>query len=114
MPDLSTWDADRTEDTAARIAAQPVSIVVIRDGATLAAQTVRVEPYGGWPDQQRGENATTANAGVIVTGYKDHATIADTDLQRGDRMMVEGQMVTVTAVMVGIPGRLVAVAEASE
>jgi len=113
MPDLSAWGADRTEDTAARIAAQPVSIVVIRDGATLAAQTVRVEPYG-WPGQQRGENATTANAGVIVTGYKDHATIADTDLQRGDRFMVEGQMVTVTALLVIVPGRLVAVAEASE
>lgn len=113
MPDLSTWDADRTEDTAARIAAQPVSIVVIRDGAKLTAQTVRVEPYS-WLAQKRGENATVADAAVLITGYKDHPTTADTDLRRGDRMMVEGQMVTVTAVMVGIPGRLVAVAEASE
>jgi len=113
MPDLSAWGVGRAEDTAARITAQPVSIVVIRDGAKLDAQTVRVEPLG-LPGQQRGENATVANTGVLITGYKDHATIADTDLRRGDRFVVDGQMITVTAVLVVVPGRLVAIAEASE
>lgn len=113
MPDLSSWNADRASDTAARIAERPVDIVVIRGGTKLDAQTVRVEPLG-WPGQQRGENATVANTAVLVTGYKDHPVMADTDLRRGDRFMVDGQMVTVTAILVMVPGRLLAIAEASE
>lgn len=116
MPDITLWSGDRALDTAARIAERPTSIVIIRAGAKLAAQTVRIEPLSmpGERRERRGENAIVVNTAALVTGYKGHDTIADTNIRRGDRFLADGRMMTVTAVLVGVPDRTLAIAEVSD
>lgn len=106
--------ADRAVDTARLIADKPSSITVRRAGAALAAQTVRLEPINSTPSNRRGEIADTSTIKMLIIGYRDHATIADTNVQRGDRFFFDGQMYSVLQVMTGVPSRLLAIAEASE
>lgn len=125
MPDINTWlggtpalatwrdDVDRAYDTERTITAKSASITITRAGVAQAAQTVRLEPQSGGSDA-RGQNATVSNAGVLIVGYKDHPTITDTDIRRGDRFFYAGQMYTVTQAMPDVPNRLLATAEASE
>lgn len=125
MPDLGAWlgdtdplatwtdDIDRAHDVARHIAAQPASITVTRAGVALTAQTVRLEPTGGAAERLFNIGALS-KGGVIVVGYKDHPTITDTSLQRGDRFAYGGQWYSVTQVLPNTPGRLLAVAEARE
>jgi len=111
---LSTWldDVDRANDVARHIADKPSSIEITRAGALLAAQTVRLEPAGGAGDKTS-EIVQSSNAGVFVVGYKSHATIADTNIKRGDRFFAGGQMYEVKHVLPDVPDRLIAVAEAT-
>lgn len=107
----------RAYDTARVIADKPTSITVRRAGATLDAQTVRLEVSSmptQMPTQMRGENATSTNLQTVVVGYKNHPTIADTDVQRGDRFFAGGQMYEVVQVLADVPDRLLAIAEATE
>ena len=103
----------RANDTARRIAEKPTSIVVIRAGVAQAAQTVRIDSLDA-PGEQTGEPGTVARTRVLVIGYKDHATIANTSLQRGDRFKVSGVMYDVIDITPGISGRLLAFAEAGK
>lgn len=125
MPDFNAWlgaqdtfsawtgEGQRATDTANTISDKSASIVLTRAGAQMDAQTVRLEPTGG-AGEQGGPAGTVSNAGVLVTGYKDHATITDTDIRRGDRFFYEGQSYTVTQVLPDVPDRILAIAEASE
>jgi hypothetical protein len=108
-----TTQETRANDTARRIAEKTSSIVVIRAGATLAAQNVRLDPLGA-PGEQTSDPGTVARARMLVMGYKDHATITDTNLQRGDRFKVGGVMYDVIDLTLGISGRLLAFAEAGK
>ena len=114
-PPLADWlgDVDRAYDTARVIAAKPTSITVRRAGATLDAQTVRLE-VSSMPTQSNGPNVTSTNLQTVVVGYKGHPTIADTDIQRGDRFYTGGQMYEVVQVLADVPDRLLAIAEATE
>ena len=114
-PPLADWlvGVDRATDTARVIAAKPTSITVRRAGAALDAQTVRLE-VSSMPTQVSGANATSTNLQTVVLGYKSHPTIADTDLQRGDRFFAGGQMYEVVQVLADVPDRLLAIAEATE
>jgi predicted ATP-binding protein involved in virulence len=109
---VTTQEA-RANDTARRIAEKTTSIVVIRAGTALAAQNVRIDPLAA-PGEQSGEAGTVSRARMLVMGYKDHATIPNTNLQRGDRFKVGGVMYDVIDVTLGISGRLVAFAEAGK
>lgn len=100
---LSSWlgDYDMAVDTAFMIADKPTSILVIRAGSPMADQTVRIE-------EMRGNRQVTTSAGqvyqvdAIILGYKGHATIADTNLQPGDRFAVAGVRYEVVMLVVGL------------
>lgn len=114
---LANWsNADRAYDTARHIVEQSSSITIVSrlSGSLPGAQTVRLEPLGGVPIEARSGNAVAANADVLIVGYKSHPSIADTDIQRGDRFLYDDQMYTVTQVLPNVPDRLLAYAEASE
>jgi hypothetical protein len=111
---LSTWlNVGRANDTALTIAQQSTSITVYRDGDYLDAQTVRLDILGT-PGERVGDNVRAAVVRMLITGYKDHDTISDTDIQRGDRFEYEDQNFEVVQVWPGTVGRLMAVAEATE
>ncbi len=115
---LATWrdDVDPAFDTAKVIAEKPVSIVVTRAGVAQAAQTVRLEPMSTSAALRMGATAETADLSILVVGYKSHPTLADTDLRRGDRFYVVGDMshnYLVQNVVTDVADRLLAVAEAS-
>ena len=125
MPDFNAWtgdavpltgwtdDNDRAHDTARLIAAKSSSITVSRPSGALDAQTVRLEPAGS-AGEASGTNMVISKAGIVIIGYKDHPTITDTNLRRGDRFLIAGQKYSVTQVLPDIPSRLLAIAEASE
>ncbi len=96
MPDFARWrkdDAARAADMWTRIQDQPSVIVIRREGAMLAAQTVRIE-MGDTAredlDVRRGLNVTPGVQRAVVFGMRGHATVADTDIQRADRFVVNG------------------------
>lgn len=86
-----------SEFAEAMINQKPINIIVTREvtgdpeqsHSVLAAQKVRLElaeelPYES-PLNQQFENRYT----VVVLGYKNHPTIADTDLRKGDLFQEE-------------------------
>lgn len=91
-----------------RISDRPVSITVTRAGVQLAAQTVRVEPSAGG-STVNGPVGEFGTGGVTVFGVIGHPsgslTVPDTNLQRGDRFLYNGDMVIVDAVILE-PGEL--------
>lgn len=102
MPNFNTWggikplgnwrdDINRAYDTARLIAEQPTTITLIRAGATLAAQTVRLERSNSTPGELTANIARVAETEVVIIGYRGHPTIADTDVKRGDRFVHSGQ-----------------------
>lgn len=121
MPDIDAWlgagtslaDENRAGDTARTIADKPSTIVVLRRGVALPAQVVRIDTAGS-PAVTQGENTTMARTMAIVLGYKNHATIADTDLERSDRFMLDGVLYDVRQILPSVPDRLIALAEAVE
>ncbi|MDL1924329.1 hypothetical protein FBQ95_17130 [Chloroflexi bacterium CFX3] len=102
MPNFNTWggikplgdwrdDINRAYDTARLIAEQPTNITLIRAGATLAAQTVRLERSNNIPAELTANIARVAETEVVIIGYRGHPTIADTNVRRGDRFVQAGQ-----------------------
>lgn len=80
------------------IALKPTAITVRRGNSTLSAQTVRLETLAS----QRavvGEGGITYQCDAMALGYKEHPTIADTDLKAGDRFQVDGVAYEVVLVM---------------
>lgn len=91
MSRIDTWlgASSKASDHAAIIADKSSSIVLVRGVTPLAAQTVRIE-------EQRGNRQAMTPAGTVfqidalVFGYRDHATITDTDIKPGDRFAFRG------------------------
>lgn len=100
MPDLDAWvgTADRATSIAALIALKPTSITIVRAGSTLAAQTVRLETLAS-QRQVAGQGGVTHMIDALALGYRNHPTIADTDMQAGDRFTADGVAYEVVAVM---------------
>ena len=111
MPSIDNWtgssaplssylDVDQGVDTAILIADKSTSITLIRDGAALAAQTVRIEQLDADSSVgSQGRETGTYDVGII--GYKGHPTMADTDIRRGDRFAVAGVLYEVGMLMPG-------------
>lgn len=76
------------------------SITAIRNGVALAAQTVRLETLGG-DRQMTGPSGRTYSIDGMLLGYKNHPTVADTNLQAGDTFAVNGVGFEVIAIMPG-------------
>jgi hypothetical protein len=119
MPDIGAWltgtpiqDSVRALDTARTIADKPASVTVKRGASTLSAQTVRIDTAASAPGVTTGPTATTSALRVLVLGYRDHPTITDTNLKRGDTFLYEGTLFSISQILPETPGRLIAVAEA--
>lgn len=102
MPNFNAWgslkplgdwrdEINRAYDTARLIAEQPTVITFIRAGATLAAQTVRLERSNNIPSELTANIARVAETEVVIIGYRGHPTITDTNVRRGDRFVHSGQ-----------------------
>lgn len=119
MPDFGAWwtgepiqDSLRALDTARTIADKPASVTVKRGASVLGAQTVRIDTAASAPQGNTGPTATTNALRVLVVGYRDHPTITDTNLKRGDTFLYEGTLFAVVQILPETPGRLIAIAEA--
>jgi hypothetical protein len=109
---LATWLAsdDHGVDTARMIADKSTSITAVRGGVAQTAQTVRLETLRGKMEYTT-PGGDTAVIDAVVIGYKGHPTITDTDLQRGDRFFVDGQMYEVVTIVPGTVDSLQAYCE---
>lgn len=114
MPDINSWagntfplgdwldDIHAAVDTARILADKAVSVVLVRAGAELAAQDVRIEDLRDRPRRYQTEAGETALAEILVLGYSGHPTITDTDIQRGDRFALDGVSYKIVAVVPGL------------
>ena len=117
MPSFESWRGNeqaRAAEAWARISEQPTTITIRRGGESLAAQTVRVEFSDSARedlDVRRGLNVMPGVQRAVVFGVRNHARVADTNIQRGDRFVIEATEFEVMAV-IAVPGEVQAVCEA--
>lgn len=117
MPDFAAWRSDpaaRAAEAWQRIEEQTVTVTIRRGTATLAAQTVRVEPGDSARedlDLRRGLNVMPGVQRAVVFGVRQHPTVADTDIERGDRFVIGATEFEVIAV-IAAPGEVQALCEA--
>lgn len=122
MPDIDAWagntfplsawldDVSSAVDNARITADKVSSITIIRAGVALAAQNVRIEDLSNRPRSYQTEGGETGIADTLIIGYKNHGTIPDTDIQRGDRFALAGVSYRVVAVVPGLTDSLQAFA----
>lgn len=67
----------------------PTSITIYRDGATLAAQTVRITVDSRVMNQAENEaGGRMSERACIVHGIRQHPTVTDTDIRVNDRFAI--------------------------
>lgn len=120
MPDFEAWLANdvvrpgaRAAEAWRRISDRPTSITIRRAGASLPAQTVRIEWGGSAREDEDIEVAVDAMPGVgrlTAFGVRGHPTVTDTDIQRGDRFTLGASEVEVIALLLP-PGEVQAICE---
>ncbi|NDJ63282.1 MAG: hypothetical protein GYB67_19335 [Chloroflexi bacterium] len=124
MPDFDTWLAEiaqpthaasRAVVTWARINERPTTITLRRSGVARSPQIVRVELDSRAREDTRvvagGANAQPGVTRAVIFGVRDHATVADTDIQRGDRVVIAGMEYEVIT-LIHAPGAVQAICEA--
>ncbi len=87
-----------------RIDRDPESIVFLRNGAKLPAQSLRLELI----NTARDESSETVTVGVmrsVLFGIRNHPTLSDTDIQRGDRFTFHNTSYEVSVVAY-LPGEV--------
>lgn len=90
-----------------RIQRDPSSIAVERSGNVQTAQTVRIEfsiennSYAG-----QGQNTMPSKRDLIIFGVRNHPTVTDTDLERGDRFVIGTSSYEITDVNDIVPGEV--------
>lgn len=98
-----TWtpsEQSRADAAWSRIQAKPSSVVIARGASTtLAAQMVRLEYSTQMPSEPSGSAGMSSKQTVILFGVRGHATVADTNVVRGDRFAVSGVQYRVVAVV---------------
>lgn len=114
MPDIDAWagnefplggwldDINASVDTARILQDKVSSIVLVRAGVSQTAQSVRIEDLRNKPRSYQTEAGETGLAEILILGYKNHPTITDTDVQRGDRFALDGASYRVVAVTPGL------------
>jgi hypothetical protein len=106
-----TSAAYRAQRAWMRINDKPTNITIKRSGATVSAQTVRVE-LDSIANDINGDNAMPGRQRCVVFGIKDHPTLAATNIQEGDRFTVNKKAYEVISV-IHLPGAIQAVGEAT-
>lgn len=92
MPSFSNWltttlaQQHRADDAWQRIQEKPTSVVLKRNGSDLTAQTVRLE-MDSTVQRNGSQVADVDMQRIVVFGVKGHETVADTNIQRGDRLV---------------------------
>ena len=102
--------AQRARDAWRRINDKPSEISILRNDTPpyLAAQTVRIE-YSIAEREVSGAGATTSVRGVTVFGVQGHATVPDTDIERGDKFAFAGERYQVRSVDKTLVGEIQAI-----
>ena len=101
-------ETDRAVDAWRRINEKPTSISMKRDtGNAVAAQTVRIEwgSSSGGSGERAGAGGQSSIRYGVVFGVHGHATVDDTDIQRGDRFTVNGYQYRVIDVLITLGER---------
>lgn len=119
MPTFSNWlitsgaisEPERAIRAWGRISRDPSSIAFYRDGVTLDAQTVRVEmsEAKNMPGSEPNLSRATMRE-VVVFGVVNHPSVTDTDIEAGDRFVLNGNEFVVRDVNV-LPGEVQAYCE---
>lgn len=125
MPSIAGWlgssdirDAINDEGMRAvaawgRINDRPSSITLYRDRVVLptGAQTVRLEYSEATTSAQKeGKAGMPSERQLIVFGVRDHPTVSNTDIERGDRFKHGGDWYSVVDV-IRLPGEVQAYTE---
>lgn len=87
---------------------------VVNDAVTqLDEQWVRIDLLSGSPQEQPliAGMGTMVRQRVLITGYKNHPSETDTDIQLGDTFLYENQFYRVVGIEPSFTDRLLAVAE---
>ena len=99
MPNIAAFvNEGMASALGALVALKATTITVKRGASTLGAQSVRLETLSS----QRaivGDGGITFQCDAMALGYKNHPTIADTNLQPGDRFVADGVAYEVILVM---------------
>lgn len=114
---LATWrgDVGRAVSVGNIIADKPVSIIVQRGGTELDAQVVRLDTYGSDTETEYFFNTGLLHTqGFVLTGYKNHPTITDTDVETGDKFSYDSRVWEVKKVEATMPHLLQALVEEME
>jgi hypothetical protein len=95
-----------------RIQEKASSVAILRGSTPLAAQTVRLEFDNTVTETAAGGAGRASIRKVTLFGIRDHATEANTNVQRGDAFSINGVQYRVVDVVYTI-GEVQATAEAS-
>lgn len=99
MPTISAFlSDDRASSIGDLITIKPTSITIVRAGSTLSAQTVRLETLAS-QRQVQGAGGVTHSCDAMALCYLNHPTVADTDIEAGDRFRANGVDYEVVLVM---------------
>lgn len=119
MPNFDSWlgnnwrlrpqETSRAAAAWKRIQDKPTEIIVRRDSVNQPAQTVRVE-VNSTASEQRSANAQPGSYTATLFGVKGHPTVDDTDLQRGDLVVIDGNEYEVVSVVLTL-GEVQAICE---
>lgn len=118
MPDLTGWLGSdeqisaerRARDAWRRINRKSIGITLARGNVDLDEQTVRIE-YNSDVSETKGEVGISSRIILTVFGVRDHATVANTNIKRGDRFTHNGHQYKVVDVVEN-PGDIQARCEA--
>jgi len=120
MADFNAWLAQGNEAISAtnravdawnRIQRNPTSITLVRGAVEQSAQTVRIEFDNAVDSEYRGDGGgISSGRDAVIFGVKNHPTVDDTDIQRGDRFAINGQQYRVIQTIL-VPGEVQATCE---
>lgn len=117
MPDIGkllNWDGKatcliddfpRAEGVEFMIGHRGVSLILVRSTGPLAAQTVLLMPAGRTRLEVEGEAGEMSKASMAVIGVRNHPTLPDLDIRRGDRFAYDGHQYEVTHVDTTMAGK---------
>ena len=109
MSDFNSWlinleaisEPNRAALAYSRILDKPTVVAFLKpSGATLANQTVRVEPDDKATDTMGPDGMTGPMRYCVIFGVVNHDTITDTDMQEGYRFILDNDEYRITDVIV--------------
>ncbi len=95
---LPIGEADRAAAAWSRIQDKPTSIIIVRDGVAQTAQTVRIE-YGNVSNEVQTAIGRNSVQDVVIFGIRNHLTLPDTDIRRGDTINIQSARYEVESIL---------------